>query len=131
MTADSGVVRRLAAALVTGAFQVLVLAVTVWAATRLLPAGAQVAWLPAAVFSLLWSGASTVLTLAFFRRTVGMAVCGIEASGADRGPLSFGQAFRRWLGALFTVALAGLPGLLGFTGRSFTDRVSGSRTVLG
>ena len=130
VSADSGRARRLGAALVSGLVQAAGLGVTAWWAWRMLPRGSEVAWLPLGLFCLLWSCAFTTIPLAFFRRTAGMALLGLQASSLDRSPLSFGQAFRRWIGGLLTVSLAGLPGLWAATGRSFTDRVSGSRTLL-
>lgn len=79
-----------------------------------------------AVFSFLY----TVIPLAFWGRTPGMAWVGIVAvGGGEEGALTFGQTALRWLGAVLTVALLGLPTLLVlFGGRSLTDLVSGSRT---
>lgn len=76
------------------------------------------------VFSLLY----TVVPLAFWGQTPGMAWVGHLARGYGGEPLSFGQTFLRWLGALITVALVGLPVLLAFSGRSLCDRLSDSRT---
>jgi uncharacterized RDD family membrane protein YckC len=126
---DGGLVRRFGAAVISGALQIGGVGLTLSLAWRLFPVEAPV-WPAAAVFALLWSLAFVILPLAFFRRTVGMALCGLSATSLDRGPLSFGQATRRWFGGLLTVALLGLPGLLALWGRSFSDRVSGSRSVL-
>ena len=46
----------------------------------------------------------------------------------DGEPLTFDQTVRRWLGAMLTSALAGLPLLLAFGGRTLTDWISGSAT---
>lgn len=69
-----------------------------------------------------------VMPLLFWGRTPGMQVAGIESRDADGQPLSLQQAALRWLAALVTWLLLGLPGLLALTGRSLTDRMSGSRT---
>ncbi|HEX2254050.1 MAG TPA: RDD family protein [Thermoanaerobaculia bacterium] len=91
------------------------------------------AGLPAlAVFVAVFSFAYAVVPLAFWGRTPGMAVVGVTARSADGGPLTFGQVGLRWLGAVLTVALAGVPLLLALRplgGRSLTDRLSASRTT--
>jgi hypothetical protein len=60
-------------------------------------------------------------------RTLGMARIGLVARAPDDLPLSLGQAARRWLAALFTVALLGLPVLAGLAGWWLADAMSGSR----
>lgn len=76
-------------------------------------------------FSLLFS----VVPLAFWGRTPGMAWRGITARGPGLGPLTFGQSGRRWLGGLLTCLLLGLPLLLAaLAGGSLADRMSGSRS---
>jgi len=77
-----------------------------------------------AAFSFLYS----VLTLAFWGQTPGMAAAGLVARSGGDQPLSFGQTGLRWLAGLLTVALCGLPLLVALTGRSFADRLSGSGT---
>jgi uncharacterized RDD family membrane protein YckC len=76
------------------------------------------------VFSLLY----TIVPLAFWGQTPGMAWVGHLARSEGNEPLTFGQTFLRWLGSILTVALLGLPVLLGLTGRSLCDRLSDSRT---
>ena len=76
------------------------------------------------VFSLLYS----MISLAFWGQTPGMAWAGVVARNADREPLSFGQTALRWLGGLLTLLLAGLPALLLIGGKSLADRLSGSTT---
>ena len=88
---------------------------------------------PLAAFLALFSFVYTVVPLAFWGRTAGMALARILARGADGGPLTFGQTALRWFGGVLTVALVGLPLLLALPslgGRSLADRVSGSRTWL-
>ncbi|MDX1645478.1 MAG: RDD family protein, partial [Thermoanaerobaculia bacterium] len=70
-----------------------------------------------------------VLPLLFWGRTPGMKWAGIESRDDDGEPLTLQQAALRWLVGLVTWLLLGLPGLLALTGRSLTDRVSGSRTL--
>jgi uncharacterized RDD family membrane protein YckC len=83
-----------------------------------------------AAFLLSFSFLYTVLPLAFWGHTPGMAWAGITSHNAPRNgePLTFDQTVRRWLGAILTSALAGLPLLLAFGGRTLTDWVSGSAT---
>lgn len=71
-----------------------------------------------------------VIPLAFWGRTPGMAWVGHAVRDEDGGPLSFGQAARRWTGALLTLGLVGIPQLLALGGRSLSDHLSGSWTVL-
>jgi uncharacterized RDD family membrane protein YckC len=77
-----------------------------------------------AAFSFLY----TVVPLAFWGHTPGMAWAGLASRSRDGEPLAFGQTVRRWLGGLLTVATLGLPLLLALSGRSLADRLSGSRT---
>ena len=86
-------------------------------------------WMPFGVLALVFSFFYWVVPLAFWGRTPGMAWVGHSARAAGGEPLTFGQTFRRWLGALFTLTFAGLPLLLALTGRSFSDRISDSFTV--
>lgn len=87
-------------------------------------------WQPFAAFSLLFSFLYWVIPLAFWGQTPGMTWIGHLARSESEEPLAFGQTVRRWLGALLTLALAGLPLLLAaFGGRSLSDRLSGSRTT--
>jgi uncharacterized RDD family membrane protein YckC len=86
-------------------------------------------WPALIVFLLVFSFLYHVLPLAFWGQTPGMAWAGLVARTAEGENLTFGQTARRWLGALATLLLAGLPALLSLAGgRSFTDRVSGSET---
>ena len=91
---------------------------------------AQLRHLPAlGAFLLAFSFLYTAIPLAFWGRTAGMAWARLEARTSQGELLSFGQILRRWLGWLFTLALAGLPTLLCLVGgRSLADRLSGSRT---
>lgn len=86
-------------------------------------------WPAFAVFLLSFSFLYTVVPLAFWGHTLGMTWAGLTAESAGGEPLSFDQTARRWLGALLTLAAAGLPLLLALSGRSLADRLSGSRTL--
>lgn len=85
-------------------------------------------WPAGSVFLLTFSFLYSVLPLAFWGRTPGMALAGLRATSADGRPLSFRQAVLKWLGGVLTVALVGLPLLLALGGRSLSDLISGART---
>ncbi|HEX4499140.1 MAG TPA: RDD family protein [Thermoanaerobaculia bacterium] len=70
----------------------------------------------------------TVLPLAFWGHTPGMAWAAITSRNRDGEPLTFDQTVRRWLGGLLTLALLGLPLLAALGGRTLTDWISGSAT---
>lgn len=110
----------------------LALAVALLFGSRLLGAEAGLADWPALVlFLLVFSFLYTVLPLAFWGQTPGMAWAGLVARAAGGESLTFGQTARRWLGSLVTVALLGLPALMAVGGgRSLGDRLSGSETYL-
>lgn len=86
-------------------------------------------WPAFGVFLLSFSFLYTVVPLAFWGHTLGMTWAGLTAESIGGEPLSFDQTARRWLGALLTLATAGLPLLLALGGRSLADRLSGSRTL--
>ncbi len=86
-------------------------------------------WMPFGVLALVFSFLYWVMPLAFWGQTPGMAWVGHTARSSSGEPLSFGQTFLRWLGSILTLAFAGLPLLIALTGRSLTDRISGSRTT--
>ncbi len=73
----------------------------------------------------------TVISLAFWGQTAGMAWLGIAARQSPQFPLSFNQATMRWLGGLLTFSLAGLPLLLTLGGGSLSDRISRSTSYQG
>jgi uncharacterized RDD family membrane protein YckC len=85
-------------------------------------------WPALAVFLLVFSFLYTVLPLAFWGYTLGMAWAGLATRNRDGEPLSFDQTARRWLGQLLTVLTLGLPLLVSGSRRSLTDLVSGSAT---
>jgi uncharacterized RDD family membrane protein YckC len=88
-------------------------------------------WPPLTLFTLIFSFLYWTIPLAFWGQTPGMAWIGTAAHSADDQPLAFGQTLLRWLGALATLALLGIP-LLGFfgEGRSLSDWISDSKTEL-
>lgn len=86
--------------------------------------------LPFVLFGLIFSFLYWFIPLAFWGQTPGMAWVGNSAVNLDDEPLSFGQTLLRWCGALLTLALAGLPLLLACGGRSLSDRLSDSKTVV-
>lgn len=84
-----------------------------------------------ALFLLVFSFLYTVIPLAFWGRTPGMGRIGLVARSGEIGALTFGQTAQRWLGAVLTVLLVGLPALLALLGgRSLADRLSDSRLWL-
>lgn len=85
-------------------------------------------WPAFALFLLSFSFLYTVLPLAFWGHTPGMAWAAITSRNRDGEPLTFDQTVRRWLGGLLTLALVGLPVFLAFGGRTLTDWISGSAT---
>ena len=87
-------------------------------------------WPPLAVFLLSFSFLYTVLPLAFWGQSLGMAWSGITSRNRDGEPLTFDQTARRWLGGLVTTALLGIPCLISGR-RSLSDLVSGSATYPG
>lgn len=100
-----------------------------WAGTALTGARLDAADLPAlGIFLVAFSFLYSVVSLAFWGRTPGMAAAHVVARGPSDQPLTFGQTGLRWLAALLTVLLAGLPLLVALTGRSLPDRLSGSQT---
>jgi uncharacterized RDD family membrane protein YckC len=97
--------------------------------TRLLGVRATLADAPAlGLFLLAFSFLYTIVPLAFWGHTLGMAWTGLTAQNRDGEPLTFDQTARRWLGGVLTLAAAGLPPLLSLGGRSLADLLSGSVT---
>jgi uncharacterized RDD family membrane protein YckC len=97
--------------------------------TRLLGVRTTLADAPAlGVFLLAFSFLYTIVPLAFWGHTLGMAWSGLISQNRDGEPLTFDQTARRWLGAVLTLAAAGLPLLLALGGRSLADLLSGSVT---
>ncbi|MFL6199769.1 MAG: RDD family protein [Thermoanaerobaculia bacterium] len=88
-------------------------------------------WPAVALFLMSFSFLYTVVPLAFWGHTPGMAWVGLDARSRDGEPLAFDQTARRWIGGLLTLLLLGLPLLLAFSGRSLSDLLSGSETLSG
>lgn len=86
-------------------------------------------WPAFALFLLSFSFLYTVVPLAFWGHTPGMAWLGLDARSRDGEPLAFDQTARRWLGAIVTSVLLGLPLVLALGGRSLSDLLSGSETL--
>lgn len=86
-------------------------------------------WPAVALFLLSFSFLYTVVPLAFWGHTPGMAWTGLDARSRDGEPLAFDQTARRWIGGILTTLLLGLPLLLAFGGRSLSDLLSGSETL--
>ena len=123
---------RLFAGLVDLGVHVAVAALALGGA-RLLEVRPAPAQLPAfALLLLVFSLFYTVVPLAFWGKTPGMAAVGLACQAGDDLPLTFAEALRRWLAELVTVLALGLPGLLALGGarRSLADRWSGSELVV-
>ncbi len=88
-------------------------------------------WPAFALFLLSFSFLYTVLPLAFWGHTLGMAWRGITSRNRDGEPLTFDQTLRRWVGGIVTVATLGLPLLVTGDRRSLTDVLSGSASYPG
>lgn len=81
------------------------------------------------VFSAFFSFVYTTVPLAFWGQTPGMALVGIRARDLEDRALSFGQTALRWLAAVASALLIGLPTLVLPAGLSIGDRISHSRTL--
>lgn len=102
-----------------------------WAGTTQMDVRVELAdWPPFAVLALVVSFLYSFIPLAFWGQTPGMAWRGHVAVSLDESPLRFGQTTLRWLGSLLTLGLVGLPLLLAFTGRTLSDRLSDSKTLV-
>lgn len=86
-------------------------------------------WPAVVLFLLSFSFLYTVVPLAFWGHTPGMAWAGLDARSRDGEPLAFDQTARRWIGGIVTLLFLGLPLLLAFGGRSLSDLLSGSETL--
>jgi uncharacterized RDD family membrane protein YckC len=84
-------------------------------------------WPPFAVLLLTFSFLYSVVPLAFWGQTLGMAWAGLVATAPEGEALTFEQTALRWLGGLLTGATLGLP-LLFARRRSPADWLSGSVT---
>jgi uncharacterized RDD family membrane protein YckC len=84
---------------------------------------------PLALVLLVFSLFYTVIPLAFWGRTAGMAALGLVCRGERGHPVTFGQAAWRWAAGVITVGTAGLALLLALSGRTLGERLSGSLTL--
>lgn len=123
---DATVGRRLVAGIADLSILALWTSLVGVAAAALLDGAIRSAALPLLGFGVLFSLVYTVLPLALWRRTAGMAMVGLACAGPGRGAVSLTQGVLRWLGAFATVAGLGLPAALLWTGRSLGDRLSTS-----
>lgn len=124
------IVERLLAGLADGVVHIAVLASSLVAESLLGLQPEPRQWPGFAAFLVCFSFLYTTIPLAFWGQTPGMAWRGLRARDREDRSLAFGQTALRWLGALVTTALAGLPTLLAVAGgRSLADRLSGSVTV--
>lgn len=121
----AGLAPRLAAGLADLAVHAGI-AVLLVSGSRALGVSGAPPWPPLVLCLALFSFLYFVVPLAFWGKTPGMAWRGLQARARNGQPLSFGQAARRWLGAIVTVLLAGLPALAALADRSLTDLLSGS-----
>jgi len=86
-------------------------------------------WPAALLFVLPFSFLYSVVPLAFWGKTPGMASTSLLSQNAKGDPLTFDQTARRWLGGLLTLATLALPLLVSGRRRSLADVLSGSVTV--
>jgi len=129
---SAGLGARLLATLVDLAIQSLV-ALAAVAGVRALGVVVGPEAVPGLVLLLLvFSLCYTVMPLAFWGRTPGMAALGLVVRAADEHPPTFAEALRRWGAGLLTAALAGLPALLalGAARRSLADRWSATDLIV-
>jgi len=80
-------------------------------------------------FLLVFSFLYWVVPLSFWGQTPGMAWTALASRNHDGCPLSFRQAVVRWAAVLVTVLTMGIPLLLLVTGRSLSDRLSGTPVI--
>lgn len=119
--------RLVAGAIDTGATGAA-LAILAGGATALGAAPELSHWPAYLLLSLQTSFLYMVFSLSFWGATPGMSRAGLHAQADDGGPITLGQAVRRWLGGVVTVALFGLPTLLVLRRQSsLADLLSRSR----
>jgi hypothetical protein len=85
-------------------------------------------WPAFATLLVTFSFLSSVVSLAFWGQTAGMAWRGLQTRDRLQRPLTFRQAALRWTGGLLTFATAGLPLLFTLGGASLADWLSRSVT---
>ena len=87
-------------------------------------------WPPLVLFLGSFSFLYTVVPLAFWGRTPGMAYAGIVSRSSDGLPLTISQTVLRWLGIWITYTAVGLPALVALSGVSISDLLSRSRVFV-
>jgi uncharacterized RDD family membrane protein YckC len=103
--------------------------VTAVGGARLLGVEAQLAdWPAIAALLLVFSFLYTVVPLAFWGHTPGMAWAGLTTHNKSGDPLTFDQTFRRWIGGILALATLGVPLLVAPGRRGLSDWLSGSAT---
>jgi hypothetical protein len=86
-------------------------------------------WPALATLLVAFSFLSSVISLAFWGQTAGMAWRGLQSRDRLQRPLTFRQAVLRWAGGVLTFAAAGLPLLpLALGGATLADWISRSLT---
>ena len=85
-------------------------------------------WPAFATLVVAFSFLSSVVSLAFWGQTAGMAWRGLHTRDRLQRPLTFRQAALRWTGGLLTFVTAGLPLLFTLGGASLADWLSRSVT---
>ena len=105
----------------------LVVVVGSWALGAELDAATIPAFL---LFTASFSFLYTIVPLTFWGQTPGMAIMRLVARARNDAPLTIQQSLRRWLCAVVTIMLGGLPFLLTLTGRSLADRLSDSQITV-
>jgi hypothetical protein len=85
-------------------------------------------WPALATLLIAFSFLSSVVSLAFWGQTAGMAWRGLHTRDRLQRPLTFRQAMLRWAGGMVTFAGAGLPLLFALGGASLADWLSRSVT---
>jgi hypothetical protein len=85
-------------------------------------------WPAFALLLVAFSFLSSVVSLAFWGQTAGMAWRRLQTRDRLQRPLTFRQAALRWVGGLVTFATAGLPLLFALGGASLGDWLSRSVT---
>ena len=87
-------------------------------------------WPALAMFLVVFSFLYTVIPLAFWGQTPGMASAGLFVRSLDGQHLNLLQTLLRWVGTLLTCLGLGLPTLLAVSGGSLGDRLSKTVTFV-